>query len=311
MSNLPKTKPIQVAILDMNDGFKNQGIGCIYQLLENSQNAWKERHHYLLELEIKHFRVRDFGEVPKHSFDIYISSGGPGSPHDGEGKQWEVDYFQLLDDILEHNLSKSRKTFFFGICHSFQVLTRHFKFAEVCDAPRSVYGIMPAYPTPSGLNSFILEGLGERFFAFERRNYQVVHPDESALEAIGAKVLALESRHGLRGKAIMTLSIGEEFQATQFHPEADRDSILRNFLDPEKREHILAHNGEELFNKMLASLQAEDRVKRTHDLIMPRFLAKAYHHLLEVDTRKATRTARELPIIEHPETLPEDLLYEV
>lgn len=311
MSNLLKPEPISVAVLDMNDGFKNQGIGCIYQLLENSQLAWKERHHTSLELKIEHFRVRDFSEVPNHRFDIYISSGGPGSPHDGEGKKWEADYFELLDSVIGHNLHKHRKTFFFAICHSFQVLTRHFGFAEVCDAPKSVYGIMPAYPTPTGMSSCMLEGLGERFFAFERRNYQVVHPDESALGKLEAKVLALESRHGLRGKAIMTLSIGEEFQATQFHPEADRDSILRNFLDPEKREHILAHNGEELFNKMLASLRSEDRVKRTHDLIMPRFLTKAYHHLLEVDTRKAARMPREPQLVENPQTLPEDLLYEV
>jgi len=311
MSNLSKIEPISVAILDMNDGFKNQGIGCIYQLLENSQLSWQNRHQSPVKLKIEHFRVRDFAEVPKHRFDIYLSSGGPGSPHDGEGKQWEVDYFKLLDSVIEHNHYKERKTFFFAICHSFQVLTRHFGFAEVCDAPRSIYGIMPAYPTPNGMSSYMLEGLGERFFAFERRNYQVVHPDESRLAALEAKVLALESRHGLRGKAIMTLSIGEEFQATQFHPEADRDSILRNFLDPEKREHILAHNGEELFNKMLASLQSEDRVKRTHDLIMPRFLTKAYHHLLEVDSRKAIRTPKEPQLIENPHTLPEDLLYEV
>jgi GMP synthase-like glutamine amidotransferase len=311
MSNLPKTESISVAILDMNDGFKNQGIGCIYQLLETSQEAWQSRHQSFLDLKIEHFRVRDFSEVPNHRFDIYISSGGPGSPHDGEGKKWEADYFELLDSVIEHNLHKQRKTFFFAICHSFQVLTRRFRFAEVCDAPKSVYGIMPAYPTPVGISSYMLEGLGERFFAFERRNYQVVHPDESELKKIGANVLALESRHGLRGKAIMTLSIGEEFQATQFHPEADRDSILRNFLDPEKREHILAHNGEELFNKMLASLRSEDRVKKTHDLIMPRFLAKAYHHLLEIDSRKATRLPKEPLLVENPQTLPEDLLYEV
>lgn len=311
MSNLPKSDSISVAVLDLNDGFKNQGISCIYQLLDDSQQNWKTRHNYDLNLKIEHFRVRDFGEVPKHRFDIYISSGGPGSPHDGDGKQWEVDYFQLLDDVFEHNLHKERKSFFFAICHSFQVLTRHFGFAEVCDAPRSVYGIMPAYPTPQGATSYLLEGLGERFFAFERRNYQVVHPDASALSALGVKVLALESRHGLRGKALMTISIGEEIQATQFHPEADRDSILRNFLDLEKREHILAHNGEELFNKMLASLQAEDRVKRTHDLIIPRFLTKAYHHLLSVDSRKTSRLPRTPYLVDNPQTLPEDLLYEV
>jgi homoserine O-succinyltransferase/O-acetyltransferase len=275
-----KKQPLRIAVLDMNNGYKNQGIGCINAILAETRETWSKRREQPLETVVEHFRVRDFEEVPKHTFDIYISSGGPGSPHDGEGRQWEADYFSLVDDVLDHNLHRERKTFFFAICHSLQVLSRHFRFAHVNDAPRPVYGIMPAYPTPNGTDNYLLEDLGERFFAFERRNYQVVEPDESQLAKIGAKITAIESRNGLRGKAIMMLSIGDEFQATQFHPEADRDAILRNFLDPEKCEDILKLNGEELYNKMLNSLRSEDRVKRTRDVMMPKFLYRAYDHLL-------------------------------
>src|ERR1051326_2146095 len=84
-----KNRPLHVAVLDMNDGYKNLGIGCINQILAESRDNWQARHHFALDITIEHFRVRDFGEVPNHRFDIYISSGGPGSPHDGEGKQWE------------------------------------------------------------------------------------------------------------------------------------------------------------------------------------------------------------------------------
>jgi GMP synthase-like glutamine amidotransferase len=278
-----KNQPLRIAVLDMNDGYKNQGIRCINECVSESLESLAQRLDCQVPAQVEHFRVRDFGEVPTHRFDIYISSGGPGSPHDGEGKQWERDYFRLLDEVINHNLHRERKTFFFAICHSLQVLCRHFRIAEVMDAPRPVYGIMPAYPNEEGMNFYLLEGLGERFFAFERRNYQVVHPDESELAKLGARVLAIESRHGLRGKAIMTLSIGDEFVATQFHPEADRDAILRNFLDPEKCADILALNGEELYNKMLASLRSEDRVKRTRELMIPRFLNRAYDHLLNAE----------------------------
>lgn len=282
MSNfVTKKQPVRIAVLDMNNGYKNQGIRCINSILSETLDQWTEKHGSPLHATIKHFRVRDFGEVPKHQFDIYISSGGPGSPHDGEGKQWEADYFSLLDGVLEHNLSKQRKTFFFAVCHSLQVMSRHFKFAEVVDAPRPVYGIMPAYPTTEGRDSHLLQDLGDRFFAFERRNYQVVHPDKSALDKIGARVLAIESRNGHRGKAVMALSIGAEFQATQFHPEADRDAILRNFMDPDKKTDIMKINGTDLYNKMISSLQSEDRVKRTRDLMIPRFLWRAYKHFSE------------------------------
>ncbi|MEW6734226.1 MAG: hypothetical protein AB1489_23065 [Acidobacteriota bacterium] len=280
MSNfVTKNQPLRIAVLDMNNGYKNQGIGCIYNILAESCENWARHYGQRLNPTIEHFRVRDFGEVPSPRFDIYISSGGPGSPYDGEGKQWEKDYCHLLNNVIEHNLHQSRKVFFFAICHSLQVLARCFNLAEVVDAPRPIYGIMPVYPTPAGRSSYLLEDLNDRFFAFERRNYQVVEPDETALSPINGRVLAIESRDGLRGKAIMALSIGDEFQATQFHPEADRDSMLRNFLDPEKRDDILALNGEALYNKMLASLYAEDRVKRTRAVVLPKFLMRAYQHL--------------------------------
>jgi GMP synthase-like glutamine amidotransferase len=276
-----KNRPLRIAVLDMNDGYKNQGIRCISEILAESIGSWNTSHERKTPAMVEYFRVRDKGEVPEHTFDIYVSSGGPGSPFDGEGEKWEHDFFNLLDSVIEHNLHRERKTYFFAICHSLQILSRKLRLAEVVPAPRPVYGIMPVYPTPDGMQSYLLEDFADRFFAFERRNYQVVDPDESALAAVGGQVLAIESRNGLRGKAIMALSIGNEFQATQFHPEADRDSVLRNFLDPEKRGDILELNGEELYNKMLNSLRSEDRVKRTRALVLPKFLARAYQHLLQ------------------------------
>lgn len=282
MSNFVTKKcAVSIAVLDMNDGYKNQGIRCINEIIQETVANWNLDPDCQLEVRVEQFSVRDKDEVPDHSFDIYISSGGPGSPFDGEGRVWERKYYRLLDDVLEHNLSKSRKTYFFAICHSLQVLTNKFRFAEVTPAPRPVYGIMPVYPTEHGMQSHILSDLADRFFAFERRNYQVVNPDYSVLEKMGAKVLAIESRHGLKGKAVMALSIGEEFKATQFHPEADSESVLRNFLDPEKQSEILAMNGEELFNKMLASLRSEDRVKKTRKTVIPRFLTRAFNHLTD------------------------------
>src|SRR6185436_3679294 len=130
-----KNQPLRIALLDMNNGYKNQGFRCISEIVAGSIGSWNRRHGELSAI-VEHFRVRDRGEVPRHRFDIYISSGGPGSPHDGEGQQWEKDYFRLIDSVIEHNLHKERKTYFFAICHSLQVLTRRLLFAEVVPAPR-------------------------------------------------------------------------------------------------------------------------------------------------------------------------------
>ena len=49
------------------------------------------------------FEVRLKKEVPDLSYDIYISSGGPGSPLESEGSEWEKVYFNWLDKVERWN----------------------------------------------------------------------------------------------------------------------------------------------------------------------------------------------------------------
>ena len=59
------------------------------------------------------FETRYKAEIPDLSFDIFISSGGPGSPFDGEGKVWEKKYFNLLEKIWKQQSEQvKRKSIF-------------------------------------------------------------------------------------------------------------------------------------------------------------------------------------------------------
>ena len=49
--------------------------------------------------------VRVTNEVPDTSYDIYISSGGPGNPLEGNGI-WELRFFHLIDRLWQHNLAR-------------------------------------------------------------------------------------------------------------------------------------------------------------------------------------------------------------
>ncbi len=69
---------IRVAILDLYEGQPNQGMRCIRELLREFGST------HDLTLEIDEFEVRLEQKVPDLSYDIYISSGGPGSPLDTE-----------------------------------------------------------------------------------------------------------------------------------------------------------------------------------------------------------------------------------
>ncbi|MGB2996557.1 MAG: GMP synthase, partial [Ferruginibacter sp.] len=115
--NCTEPSTLRVAILDLYEGAENQGMRCIREIL----NQFADSHH--LNLEKAEFDVRLKHEVPGLDFDIYISSGGPGSPLESEGSNWEKKYFGWLNAVEEFNYNEAnvvkKKVFF--ICHSFQL----------------------------------------------------------------------------------------------------------------------------------------------------------------------------------------------
>src|SRR6187551_3768103 len=95
------SQSIRVAILDLYDGAANQGMRCIRDILRqfssfhNIKIIWDE------------FDVRQKNEVPDLSYDIFISSGGPGSPLESIGSDWEKVYFEWLHQIEKWNTNEA------------------------------------------------------------------------------------------------------------------------------------------------------------------------------------------------------------
>ena len=90
---------IKAAVIDLYNNEENQGMRCIQDLLKEAD----QRNEKTGGLDFKIYDSRYKGEVPGLKYDIYISSGGPGNPFDGEGTKWEKEYFKLLDKIVAHN----------------------------------------------------------------------------------------------------------------------------------------------------------------------------------------------------------------
>ena len=94
MANDPKKiKPdsYRVAILDLYEGKPNQGMRCIREIL----NSFAEIN--VLDLSWDEFDVRGKCAVPDiSSYDVFISSGGPGSPLESEGTEWENTFFKWV-----------------------------------------------------------------------------------------------------------------------------------------------------------------------------------------------------------------------
>ena len=74
-----------MAILDLYEGVANQGMRCIREIL----NQYGEAN--FLDMEWDEFEVRQKMEVPDTSYDIYISTGGPGCALERTGSNWEND----------------------------------------------------------------------------------------------------------------------------------------------------------------------------------------------------------------------------
>ncbi len=263
---------IKAAIIDLYDGETNQGIRCIKDILSDCG------------LEYKLYDLRAKGEVPSTDYDIYISSGGPGSPWDGEGKKWEEDYFKLLDTLWANNQNPTnRKKYVFFICHSFQIMVRYFGLAEVVMRNSKSFGIKPVHKTKSGELEKIFENLTDPFYAADFREWQVIQPNLNRLDSMGAKIIALEKvrPHVDLERAIMAIRISDEFIGTQFHPEADPESMQHHLMQPERKEHVVSKYGEEKYQEMLDLCENEIGIKLTRKNVLPGFINEAILRLNE------------------------------
>lgn len=263
----------------MNDGKPNQGMRGILEILAN----YSEQHSIKFNIQI--FDIRQNNEVPNLDFDIYISSGGPGSPFDGTGELWENRFFHLLNAIDHHNLVNEDKKHVFLICHSFQLACRNYGLGTVAKRKSNAFGIFPITLTDAGKNEAIFDGLTLPFYAVDSRDWQVVQPKKSDFEEKGAQILAIEKErpHVNLERCIMAIRFSEYMIGTQFHPEADPIGMKMYLLQEDKKTAIIENHGEEKYFDMLDSLDDPKRITLTQQVILPNFLDQAIHTLQEVD----------------------------
>ena len=95
---------IKIATIDLYNNERNEGMRCIKEIVSEAQARNNKT-----EITYEVYDTRFKGEVPGIDNDIFISSGGPGSPFEGEGTQWEKDYFNLIQKIWDHNQNKPEK----------------------------------------------------------------------------------------------------------------------------------------------------------------------------------------------------------
>ncbi|HRE62528.1 MAG TPA: homoserine O-succinyltransferase [Ferruginibacter sp.] len=272
---------LRVAILDLYEGFENQGMRCIREIL----NQFAEFNH--IEIIKEEFEVRLKNEVPDLSFDVFISTGGPGSPLDSEGSNWEAAYFGWLNKLMAYNSNDAnvvKKQVFF-ICHSFQLVCRHFKLATVSKRKSTSFGVFPMHYLHDAENEPIFAGLQDPFYAVDSRDYQVTQPDHNKIKQMGASILAIEKQrpHVPLERAIMAIRFNENMIGTQFHPEADAIGMSLHLQTPERKKTVIENHGEEKWASMIEHLNDPDKILHTYAHIIPNFLQQAVNRMQIVE----------------------------
>lgn len=271
---------IKIATIDLYNNERNEGMRCIREIANDAINKNSN-----VEISYSVFDTRFKCEIPGMDNDIFISSGGPGSPFEGEGTKWEKDYFNLLDKIFTYNQNNpDKKKYIFFICHSFQMMARFFKLGLVNKRYSKSFGVMPFNLTDEGMEDIIFKGLPNTFYAADIRQYQVIEPDDKIFNDLDAKVLSYEAfeENKKYPPALAAVRISDEIAGTQFHPEADTESMLYHFKQDERKKYVVEKYGEEKFHEMITLLEDHAVIKLTRKTVIPSFINNAIEQLSSV-----------------------------
>jgi GMP synthase-like glutamine amidotransferase len=263
---------MKIAILDLYEGESNEGMRCIRELVDQFKNEV----NFTLSYQV--FDVRQHLEIPDLGFDVFISSGGPGSPLSSAGSPWEQNYFGLMDSILKHNRENPfQKKMVFLICHSFQIFCRYYGYGKVTKRKSTAFGVMPVHKTKTGIKEPTFSQLSDPFYVVDSRDYQLIEPNEAKIWSGGGNILCIEKERPLIPfeRAVMAIRFNEAIFGTQFHPEVDSDGMHRYLLRDDKKKIVTEKHGNKKYLQMMQMLNEPDKIRLTYKTILPNFLHAA------------------------------------
>lgn len=265
------TSSLKIAVLDLYDNHPNQGMRCIREIIQDANQ--ESRHGFSFEFD--EFETRYKAEIPGTDYDLYISTGGPGSPYDGTGKEWELRYFHLVDSLWNHNRrTNGNKKYVFFICHSFQMMCRFFGLTDVVKRYKPAFGVFPVHNSLEGRHDVLYQGLQDPFMAADFRDWQSIGPNIARWMELNATLLSLEKirDHIPLERAAMAIRLSDEMVGTQYHPEADPASMHYHFSRPDLAARITDKHGEDKYLQMMQHLDDPDKLQLTRNTVLFNFL---------------------------------------
>ncbi len=271
-------RDLSVCLVDMNAGHVNQAMRCFRGIVTAFFDRVR-RHNPGLPCRLIEVSPRDTNAPIPRDCDIYVGSGGPGSPFDGDDQPWFADFRRFLDWMLvEARRTDEDQRSLFGVCYTYELLVRMTGVAEVTMRDSRKFGVMPAYTTSYGRKHPLFAPFKDRLFAFEHRHWEAINLDKDRLADLGGGLLAQESRDGYsKGQGLLGFDLGPGIEAVQFHPEADRAGVISWVARPEQAAAFRATYGEETYQAMLRTLDDPKRLAMTYALVIPGFLQRRFN----------------------------------
>ena len=272
---------LRLSLVDMNNGVPNEAVRCFRRLFAGFTARVRAANPRLV-VTLEHVQPRNLGQLPSPEADLVLSSGGPGSPHDGWDEPWCTGYRTFLDGVMDRAARRpDDRPAAFLVCHSYEIAVQHFRFAAMTQRPNLKFAIFPAYLTAEGQQTPFLGPFGDRLFVWEHRCWQAVELDHRRMAAQGGALLATESRPGQtdKGEGLLGFRFGPGLEGTQFHPEADRPGVLAWIERPEHAEALKDAYGNSLYDRMMKTLADPGRLARTYALLIPGWLTEQFNRL--------------------------------
>jgi len=272
-------RTVRLAILDLYEGHANQGMRCIRQIIHD----WSKETG--ITVETTEFDVRLKNELPDTTFDIYISTGGPGDPLSTRFHDWDISWCKWVDGMMRWNAnpSNTEKKYIFFICHSYQLASRYFNTGLVYKRRSTSFGVFPIHMLEEGKQEPVFSGLDDPFYAVDSRDYQVIQPNHHIIREMGGALLCIEKErpHVPYERAAMAMRFNAYMIGTQFHPEADAMGMSKHLQTEERRKVVIENFGQEKLNSMIEQLEDPDKIRWTYSHILPNFLNQAVGLLVE------------------------------
>lgn len=268
----------------MNAGVKNEAIRCLHATMAIFERQLRYANPDV-PIALTVVSPRDKADPIPTGYDLYLSSGGPGSPFDSEGTPWGAAYSHFLDYLYEaHDKGREDAPGLMPICYSFELVVMHFRVARLVLRPEKKFGVQPQYTTAAGRNHPLLAMFKDRIFAFEHRSWDALDPDAKTLAALSGAVLAAESRPDVhdKGESITSVHIGPGIESTLFHPEADRAGIHAWIDKPEQEAAFKEAYGNLTHERMMRTIAHPERIDRAHKEVIPGFLRRHVNRLATV-----------------------------